>query len=441
MVIWTGLAGFLLVGYLCMTRSFAYLGIPPLYVGELGLAAFLLLKPRIALGTWTTSLLRASPLHALCLALFLFMSYGAWQFGRGLRDGSSLLEILKYVTFNYYALYLFLGIWVGIQRPDFLRRLVRTLAWIHGVYGLIWIVVLRDLTRGPPFIPGSELSVFGLPAGGAAAILGLVCLERDLRKVWLVLALNMAVTLGTQARATWLGLAVGMLVWGLLTRRLGRVAAMGLAGMLVLGVIELSGLQFGPGRHTSFGEVIARAIAPINMDLAKEFSPNAEHAANTVEWRQVWWDAIWDSAHSEPLLEAFGHGYGFNLISLAPKEAQKDNEDVRTPHSVFYYALGYTGWVGVAVFGALQFAIVRLLWRSFQVSGQPAGMVFWAMAMAMACFEASFETPYKAIPFYLLVGLCIAPGLQLREAPYLGPVASPRVLAACRAMRFKASSS
>ena len=59
MVIWTGLAGFLITGYLTFGRPFAYLGIPPLFIGEIALGAFLLAKPRVAWGTWATSLLRA----------------------------------------------------------------------------------------------------------------------------------------------------------------------------------------------------------------------------------------------------------------------------------------------------------------------------------------------------------------------------------------------
>ena len=106
------------------------------------------------------------------------------------------------------------------------------------------------------------------------------------------------------------------------------------------------------------------------------------------------------------MLEAFGHGYGFDLFVLAPDDVRAGQaEEIRTPHSVFYYALGYTGWVGVALFAVLQFAILRLLWRSFRLTGQPAGVVCWVMGMAMACFEAGFETPYKAIPFYLLMRL------------------------------------
>ena len=57
-----------------MKRSFAYLGVPPLFIGEIVLGAFLLLKPRVALGTWAASLLRPSPLNGLGLALLVFVA-------------------------------------------------------------------------------------------------------------------------------------------------------------------------------------------------------------------------------------------------------------------------------------------------------------------------------------------------------------------------------
>ena len=415
MVIWPRVAGFLLVGYFSMTQSFAYLGIPRLnlFIGEIVLATFLLLKPRVALGTWMGSLLRASPLSALGLALLVFVLYGIWQVGRGVLGGSSIFHTLKFFIFNYYTLYLFLGIWIGIQAPETLPKLVRVIAWVSGVYSLIWLLVLKDVVAQ---MPGSHVPLFGIPSGGAVAILGLLCFERDLRAVWPVLALNIVVTLALQARSVWLGIALGVLVWGLLTGRLGRVVAIGLAGLAVIGLIGLSGIQLGvSGRAISLGEVLGRVIAPISLEAAKELTPHAENAASTMEWRQKWWDQIWLSVHSAPMLEAFGHGYGFDLFALAPDEVRAGQAaDVRTPHNFFYYALGYTGWVGVALFGVFQLTILRLLWRAFRLSGQPAGVVFWVMGMAMASFEAGFDTPYRAIPFYLLMGLTMAPALQWR---------------------------
>jgi hypothetical protein len=414
---WNGVAGFLIVGYLSMTRSFAYLGVPALkiFVGEIVLAIFLALKPNIALGTWTASLLRKSPLNALGVALLAFMLYGISQTGRGILDGSSLFYTLKFFIFNYYTLYLFFGIWIGLQTPEFLPRLVRMIAWVNGLYGLIYLAALRHLEA---FMPGSDVQLFGKPVGSAVAILGLLSIESSLLRVWPLLALNVTVTLAMQWRTEWLGLVLGLLVWGLLARRLGQVVALGITGLMVLGLIELSDLKLvGRSSGISLGETLARVIAPIDIEMAKQLSPNAKRHAHTMEWREKWWAEIWRSAHSRLTLGAFGHGYGFDLFALAPEDVRAGQaEEIRTPHSVFYFALGYTGWVGVILFGLLQFAILRLLWRTYRLTRQPVGVVWWVMGMAMVNFEAGFDTPYRAIPFYLLWGLAIAPGLHRMES-------------------------
>jgi hypothetical protein len=212
--------------------------------------------------------------------------------------------------------------------------------------------------------------------------------------------LNILVTLAWQVRAEWLGLVLGLLAWGLLTGRLHRVVVIGMAVLTVLGMIDFLGINLvsRTGGAVSLSETLGRFIAPINLELAKAIEPTAARHVGTAEWRELWWKQIWISAHSTPMLEAFGHGYGFDLFGLAPAEVRSGQEDwdVRTPHSVFYYALGYTGWVGVMLFSLLQFTILRLLWRSFRVTRQPAGLVFWVLEMGMA----------------FLVGMAIAPALQ-----------------------------
>lgn len=412
MVAWSRVVGLMLVGYLCMKRSFAYLGVPPIFIGEVVLAAFVLLKPRVAIGTWVSSLLRPSPLNGLGLALLLFVLYGVLQVGRGVLSGTPPLYTLKYFVFNYYTIYIFFGMWVALHSPESLPKMIRVLAWTNGIYGLLYIVALRHVEISMPI---SNMPLFSPAGGGAAAILGLLCFERNLRAVWLVLALNILVTLAWQVRAEWFGLALGVLAWGILTGRFGRVVALGMAGLAVLAAIEFADIRLvgHAGTGISLSDTLARAIAPINLELAKELSPHAKNHAGTAEWRQKWWDQIWISAHSTPTLTALGHGYGFDLFSLAPEEVRRGQaDDIRTPHSVFYYALGYTGWVGVALFCLLQFAVFRLVLRAFRATGQPVGLVWWVMGLGMGMFEESFETPYKAIPFYLLMGMAIAPGLM-----------------------------
>ena len=237
-----------------------------------------------------------------------------------------------------------------------------------------------------------------------------------------MLLLNIVITLVWQVRSEWAGLALGILTWGFLTGRLGRVLALGVAGLATLGILAVADIRL-PGRNAevSLSETVARAIAPIDLELAKQLSPNAVRHAGTAEWRELWWGGIWKAVHANATLEAFGFGYGFPLITVAPEEAQDDNEFTRTPHSIFYYALGYTGWVGVAVFALLQFAILRLLWRSYRLTGQAAGLAWWVTGIAMASFQEGLETPFHAIPFYLTLGICMAPALQAkRDAGHAG---------------------
>jgi O-antigen ligase len=96
-----------------------------------------------------------------------------------------------------------------------------------------------------------------------------------------------------------------------------------------------------------------------------------------------------------------------------------EGQFIRTPHNFFLYALGYGGRLGVALFFAFQIALAKLLWRGWQRTGQPFGFLFWAACLVLASFTAFFETPYGAIPFYLIVGCAIAPAVCSQDGAAL----------------------
>ena len=396
---------------------------PPLFIGEIVLGGFLLVKPRVALGTWMASLMRSSPLNALGLSLFVFMAYGICQVGRGVLNGYPLVYTLKFFTFNYYPLYLFMGIWIGLHAPEFMPRMVRVAAWVNGIYGVLFLLVFRHVNLHLPGFGAQDVPLFSPPAAQVVVIVGLLCFERDLRAVWFLLALNIVVTLVWQVRSEWAGLGLAIVAWGLLTGRLGRVFGMAAAGLVVFGFLALADIHL-PGRNgdVSLAETVGRLIAPFDLKLAKQLSPKAKDHAGTAEWREIWWGGIWRSVHSSPVLEVFGHGYGFPLTTLAPVADYKAS--TRTPHSVFYYALGYTGWLGVVAMAFLQLAILGLLWRSYRLTGQAAGLSWWVMGMMRFSFEEGLESPMKAIPFYLMLGICLAPALQSGWQQIVGPAAA-----------------
>ncbi len=67
---WPGfVVGFLLISYLCMSRSFAHYGVGPLSIGEIALAAFLLFRPRMIVLPFFQALTWPTPYSAVAWAL------------------------------------------------------------------------------------------------------------------------------------------------------------------------------------------------------------------------------------------------------------------------------------------------------------------------------------------------------------------------------------
>jgi hypothetical protein len=62
------------------------------------------------------------------------------------------------------------------------------------------------------------------------------------------------------------------------------------------------------------------------------------------------------------------------------------------------------------------FAICKLLWKTHKLTGNPFGLVFVGTALGVASFGDFFETPFGAIPFFLIVGMAAAPGVTQLEA-------------------------
>ncbi len=417
MKMWSRLTVLLLGGYLALSRSFAYWGLPalltplglpayPLYIGEVTLAAFVLLKPSLSVRRWFSGIAVRSTLSGVSWSLYALIFYGIFQLLRGISLEHSPVTALQNLAFNFYPLYFFLGLWVGEHHPDFLRRFLHTFAWVIGVYGVAYMLALHRL---PVVIPGTEVPLFGQPAGSAVALVGLLCYERTLVRAWAPLLLNTFVLLGLQVRAEWVGFVVALLLWGWLARRLSRVVA----GIAVVVLLLFLGAIFdinlpSPRGEIATRELIGRGIAPVDPERAELYTEDAEVYAGTVSWRTRWWSAIWNSVHSEPTSALLGLGYGYPLANLGlyvPPE-------VRTPHNVFFYALGYSGWLGLAFFLALEVALTRLLLRANRASGELFGLAFLGMSLTISVFSNFFETPFNAIPFYLLIGIAAAPALR-----------------------------
>jgi hypothetical protein len=418
---WSKWVLFLLVGFSLTGRSFAYLGIPPakLFIGDLTLAAFIFLRPRKLFDPWLKALTSGGPLSPVSWMLLISICYGIFEVIRGLLVGFSPLTAIENVVFNVYPLFLFLGIWVGARRPELLLKYIQIFAICFFFYAPLYLLLLHSVKLE---MPGSDgITVFGQAGGGGYIILSLLCFDPKPARWWPVMAMGAISFLAAQVRAEWLAMCVATLIWGFLSRKMNRVVmiAVGVFGVLLIGFLLDVNLP-SPGERggaISSTEIVARGLAAISPDLARNVtgSDNVAFYHGTITWRQNWWKAIWQNSQENYTNLLIGPGYGFMLRNLVGY--LRDVGDLRTPHNVFYYALGYSGWIGVAIFFSLQTACGLLLWRAYTVTGQAWGLAVWASGLVAAFFGNVMETPSGAIPFYLTMGLVVGPALAALKSP------------------------
>ncbi len=409
------LVAILVLGYLSMTRSFAHVGYAPIYVGEASLVAFLLARQGITVWPWLDAMFRPRFFSGVAWYIFLSIGYGLIQCIRGLAYGYGVTGALQTFVFHLYPLFLFVGIGVGVRHPDLLRRLIRVLAWWVGLYGTAYVLVLGQYATEEDILT-STVSWFGQPHGAGVCLLGLIAFEKDLRRLWLPMLLDLFVLLGMQMRAAWVSLGAALVVWACLTGRLRKLLILSACVAGLLGIAAVLDLHYpapaARGGQISARHILGRAIAVVDERTAESVTGNVADARTyhgNVSWRTDWWGAIWKMVHKSPLQALMGPGLGFPIWELHPSDTLRD--PVRTPHNSYFFALGYTGWIGLALFCALQAALAGMLWNVYRRTGQAFGICLWAMAVTWACFDGFFETPYSAIPFYLLAGLATAAAL------------------------------
>lgn len=418
-----------------MTRSFAHLGVAPLYVGEAVLLAIAVFRSSALQGVWMHLLTKRTAMTALAVLFAVSLCFGVLQSLRGIIEQHNTKIAFQNLAFHVYPLFFFPGVYLGINRPDMLPRIARWAAWTVGVYGVIYIAVLSPLgfAEGGALV-GDDVNAVawaGQPSGAGPALLAVAAFEPSAARAAIPLALNAFVVLGIQVRAIWMALAAAFPLWGILTGRLRLVFAAAAAGIVLLGVAWIVDVRIpaptGRGGEISARGIVGRALSAVSPELAQQYIPDPERYATTVSWRTQWWRSLWQVVHRDQWWILVGPGYGYPIWSHHP-EGDFD-VPLRTPHNVFVYALSYTGWVGVGLFAACQAALASVLWKAYRVAGQPFGFCYWVIVVIWATFDNFLESPQGAVPFYLLAGMAAAavlpPPTSQKQTNVPTPASSP----------------
>ena len=398
----------LLAGYAFFSRGFAWVGVPPLFIGEPVLALLLL-----AVMAWRAPGRLGWP-HA-GIAVFML-----WGLARTLpflpRDG---IDAARDSVVWLYALFaIAVSLLMTRQRFEHATELYGRVLLVFAIWvpiaGLLHLMgILRFAWPGAPTplltFKAGDMAVhlagiaafvsLGLYAGGRGQALR----ESLLWPAWAA----GAVFAMSANRGGMLALLMTTPL-AFLAMRSSRRLTLLVSGAAVLAVVVMvnPSLPTPRGRDVSLAGVAANALS---------IFVNAEESdrEGTKEWRLEWWGEIVDYTIRGPY--PLGKGFGVNL---ADSDGFQTDGTLRSPHNIHMTVLARMGLPGLVLWLALQGAFGAALlraWRrarrrgdEFWASVNVWLLVYWAAMLTNASFDVYIEGPQGGVWFWTVMGLGIA---------------------------------
>jgi hypothetical protein len=403
----------LLLGYALFDRTFAYVGVYPIFISEVVLliaTLHLVVARRELRLTWVHWLLIAF----MTLGLFRTLPYLESDGINALRDG----------TLWAYGLFAF-AIAAGTRAEHFQR--------ITSWYGraipvfLLWTPIAGLLARfygdQVPTIFGTTVSILSLKSGDIGVHLAGIA-------TFFIVGLSWDRLRGQVAE---------VLMWVLWITGVGIVGSANRGSMLAAGTAFISVLFFRPTLRRVWRLVLAVAIAAVLVGSAPQLESgfqrtlSVEQVALNIQsifvdtgagqlegtkvWRTQWWNAIIDYTVNGPFFWT-GKGFGVNLADDDGFQVDTEGGTLRSPHNSHLTVLARMGVPGLALWVLLQAGFaVSLLWSYFRARRHEATfwcridiwlLVYWLAFIVNASFDVFFEGPQGGIWFWSVFGLGLA---------------------------------
>jgi hypothetical protein len=421
-------------GYVLFGKSFAYLGLPPLFIGEilfaLGLLAFL------ASGCMTVLV---ATVPAVSAALLM-----AWVLLRTLQGlGAYGIDAPRDGAVALYAGFAFIVAALLVERPARIAQIVgyfRLHARILIPIAIIFYLIARFLGSSIPKLPGQDVEVISVRSGELAAhlcgalVLVLVGLC-SVGRVWLVAALAAALLIASQSRGGMLALLAPLVLAMALSGQLRRLITVGSGIALIMSLAYVADLEIDLPR----GErpISARALVDNVVSIAAPSEAN--NLDGTKQWRLNWWEAIRNYTFHGPYFWS-GKGFGVNLAEADGFVVglERGGPLLRSPHSVHMTYLARSGVPGLtlwlltcASWLLAMLRTARLAWLRGDADWSRY-FIFLSCYLSSIIIDASFdvalEGPMLGIPFWILFGVGLGSLMVYRGLHVIAP-ARPRHMA------------
>jgi O-Antigen ligase len=411
------LLGGVLAGYALVGKGFAYLGFPPLFVGEIAFAAGLAVLLR-------TGCLLAS---LTMLPNLLLMAIMAWVLARTLpfisEFGSDALRDSVTIFYGGFAFIVVALVLEDVRRVGTILRYYNKFLNLFIPIAPVSFFISRYLFKYIPTFTAYNVPLLQVRPGEVAVHLAgaAVFILVGFRKVsalYFTLMLVTAIMVVSQNRgamiAIILPIAIAMLATGRARQLMIAIVVGGLAFAMALALETSFGGAYREPKSSDERSVSAQQIV---NNAASIIGQSGVQVESTKTWREDWWSGIVKDTVNGPYFW-LGRGFGVNLAVIVGNEAAKPvggEPALRSPHNVHMTMLARGGVPGAILwelFLACWFGMIIRAWRLARGEGQRewAGLFIFVGCYVMsilidASFDVALEGPMVGIWFWCLIGL------------------------------------
>jgi hypothetical protein len=400
---------FLVTGYAFFGKAFAYLGVPPLYIGEI-----VLLLGAVAI--FCSGSLIASLASIPSIVLLAFLGLAAISMSMTL--GRYGVDALRDSVVVLYGIFAFIVAALLIEKPARIEGIIRYYRVFATVYAgapvismVIGPIVMQMLpswpTAGAPlvFVRAGEVGVH-LAGVVAFTLLGF----RKQTWTWSLLLVLGAAIVVSQNRGGMLSFAIPTAIAVVFATDRRKFMQLACAGVLIafLAIITNVDIELSGTRRLQFSQFTDN-VASVFVD-----SPTS-NLDGTKEWRKRWWETVIHYTFSGDYFWS-GRGFGPNLaVTDGYDNWARGDAPLRSPHSAHMTILARLGvpglvlWVStLLVWFSTMFGNAYVAWHR----GEPTWGRFFVFiscyalaAIIDSSFDVALEGPMIGIWFWTLIGV------------------------------------
>ena len=426
----------MLAGDALLGKGFASIGVAPLFVGEVALAAgvLLLLHTHGLLRVFATA--PSVGLTALLAWVAFRVAPGFELFGvPALRDGVVV----------FYAVSAFVVIAVVTESPDRLNTILRLygkFALAYGFWAAPVFFFAGKVGSAMPLWPISQIPLIYVRPGEIAvhlvgvSVFMFAGLGRPSRS-WIALVV-LGLGMISPSRGAFLAAMIPLTIAFIAGGNVKRMLPLLLAGVLAFSVGYAADVDIPMQGGRSMGP--RQIVHDVESLLGRSDEANLD---NTKAWRLTWWNTIVHYTFHGTYFWT-GKGFGQSLAEVDGFIVGEENGGplLRSPHNAHLTMLARSGVPGLVLWVAMNLLWFVTLLRGLLVAGRRGDLVWRGIFLWLSCycaailidasFDVALEGPMLGIWYWCLIGLGIAATMVYRNSIRLGRRDNMRGVAATR---------